>query len=372
MRCPGSVKLSLDAPKPKPTPYSIEGTKAHSCLEFLLLRYKDLRHAVLDAEKKWPKDMVQHALNTANAIHSARLKPSPTATGQTEQKVSLRTREEVIKGTLDFAWVDVFGTLTIIDYKYGQGVPVFAIDEEGEPNAQLMLYAAAVAQANEFEFEKVRLAVIQPRVWAASEDPVSTAEVSIKRLRVFLDEIDEAIERAKKPKAPLVPGDHCQFCPAKVTCPEISTTALERAHIAFDIDEGIQAAPEPKSFGANQLTSILDACDRLEYWIKAVRTHAHELAESGEKIPGYKLVAKKPQTSWIQGAEAKAHKLFGNQAFKATVKLLTPNQLAKVFKDEAEEFIKENTVSISSGTNLVSEMDKRSPLESGRNSVFDI
>ncbi len=368
LECLGSVELSKTAPPQKESPWALEGTRAHECLEYIVRRYGDRRSAKQEALSKWPSDMVEHCFNAADIIFSPKLRPSPDAELMMEQRVVLRS-VKAIYGTLDYAWVDHFGMLVVIDFKYGAGVTVFAENEEGEPNPQLMLYAAALASTHNFDFEKVRIAIIQPRVWAADEDPVSMRDVSIKELKEFIKRVEKAVAIASKPGAPLKAGDHCRWCPSVSTCPENSSKALTEAHVLFDIEEGIQAAPDPMLVTPETLPTLLEACSKLEVWIKAVRERAHRLAEDGEKIPGYKLVPKKAQRQWLPEAESAAAAKWKLEAFRLRTEFLSPAQLEKALGKEAKEFTAKYTVSLSSGATLVSESDHRSELI--RTSDFD-
>lgn len=360
MECPGSVELSKTAPPQASSPWAEEGTRAHECLEFIVKRYQDCKAARKEALEKWPSDMVDHCCNAADIIFSPKLRPVG-AELMLEQRVVLKGTKDIY-GTLDYAWLDHFGVLTVIDFKYGAGVTVFAENEEGEPNPQLMLYAAALASHHNYDFEKVRLAIIQPRVWDADEDPVSIREVPIPELKKFIKKVQQIVAIAMRPGAPLKAGEHCRWCPAVATCPENSKLALDQAHIAFDIEEGVQAAPDPMLVTAETLPALLEACGKLELWIRAVRERAYQMAEAGEKIPGYKLVARKAQRQWLPGAEAEAEKKWDWLAYKLEKTFLSPAQLEKSHGAEAKEFTKKFTVAISSGATLVSQNDKRSEL----------
>lgn len=369
--CPGSIALSKIAPPQKESVYAREGTRAHECLEFIVKRYHDLDNAVDAAFKKWPSAMVFHAKRTADLLFSDLLRPSPDAELLVETKVHMRSVKEV-SGTLDYAWVDHFGTLTVIDYKYGAGVTVHTEDERGNPNPQLMIYAAGAAAKFGYDFERVRIVIVQPRVYDKDEIPIQSTYVSIPKLKEFELKIADAVEAALEPDAVQVPGEHCRWCPGLTICEANSKKALVQANIAFDIeaDEGIEAMPVVPLLRNEDLPKLLDACDRLDFWIKAVRERSHQLAEDGVKIPGYKLVAKKAQTTWIETAEAAALKRFKLDAFKLEKKFLTPKQFLKSVGDEGIDFVKKYTLSISSGSHLVREDDKRSELVN--TSLFDI
>jgi hypothetical protein len=360
MNCPGSVALCEKAPPEKPSVYAEEGTKAHSCLEFVLqsfIKKKSLSGAVKKANEKFGDEMASHAAKSVDIIRS--MKPQGPAQLFCEERVNLTHVIPNGFGTLDAAWVQEFGDLVAIDYKYGAGVAVSPQEENGEPNPQLMLYAVGVARRHEYNFEKVVLAVIQPRIWTAEETGgLVSAEFPFEVLEEFEAKTVKAVKATQEKMAYLNAGSWCKFCPAASFCPEISTNALERSGVVFDLEKGIQATPEPKALTVESLSKILPACDLLENWIHEVRSQAYTLADRGEKIPGYKLVNKRANRVWTQGAEEKAKELFGEKVF-APPSFLSPAQLEKAIGKKGKDFTAEYTASVSSGTSLVAESDRR-------------
>ncbi len=369
MTCPGSIRLARTAPPQIESKYAREGTDAHECLEFIVKRYGALDLAKSEALAKYPVEMVDHALTAAFRLFSPDLRPSQTAKLLIETRVVLKSITHRMYGTLDYAWLDHWGTLTIADYKYGAGVEVLPV-EEGKPNPQLMIYALGLAAKYHFDFESVKLAIIQPRIWREDGDCLTAATLPIKALKDFELELFEAVKAANFADAPLVAGEHCRWCPAAATCPENSRKGLADANIAFDFDTGIQAAPQPVTLNVKTLPKILDACNQLENWIDAVRAHAYKLAEDGEKIPGYKLVAKRAQRVWLPEAETEAIKTFGLGVMSEPMpELLSPAQLEKKFGAAAKKFTPKFTSAVSSGFNLVPESAKGAPVLS--TTVFD-
>ena len=101
--------------------------------------------------------------------------------------------------------------LTVIDFKYGKGVPV-----DAEWNPQMMLYGLGALELFDalYDIETIRMVIYQPRL-----ESVSTWEISVKDLM-------EWVEMELKPKAVLAikgegeyhSGDWCRFCRAKNTC----------------------------------------------------------------------------------------------------------------------------------------------------------
>lgn len=365
MNCPGSVALSKKAPPQPESPHAKEGTDAHECLEFVVKRFKNPLQTKTEALKRWSTEMIDYAFLSAEHIFN--LRPSPSAKLLVEQRIFLKQISPKLFGTLDYAWVEDWGELVVIDYKYGAGVAVSPIDDRGEPNPQLMYYAAGLAHKHNYDFDSVKLAIIQPRVWQNDEDPVLIGETSIARIKKFEQEVRDAMKAAQRFDALLIAGDHCRFCPAAAICPENSKVALADAEIMFDVEQGLVAAPEPLMLTPETLGKILPACDKIETWIKAVREHAKTLAENGVKIPGQKLVPKRATRVWNSEAEKRAAEVFGKDIYEQ--RFLTPAQLEKKFGKLGKTFTSQNTASISSGTNLVPESDKRAELTS--TSVWD-
>jgi len=351
LNCPGSVRLSEKAPPQFESIYAKEGTDAHECLEFLVRRFSNLKSAAVEAKKKWPEEMVEHAVNSAE--HVLELSPGTGANLLIETRVSLKHISPKMFGTLDYAWVDDWGDLVVIDFKYGVGV-VNPLEDDGQPNPQLMYYAAGLLQKYGDGFGSLKLAIIQPRVFGDS--PLKVADVAISRIKEFEDKVRKAHTLAHRPDAPFKAGDWCKYCPAITICPENSQKQLVEAEIIFDIDDGIIANPEPLTLTAANLPKLLKAADQLELWIKAIREQAFNMATSGQKIPGYKLIEKRPTRVWTNTAEKEAVQVFGKDVYEQ--KLLSPAQLEKKFKHLGKEFTEKFTASISSGVNLVPESHK--------------
>jgi hypothetical protein len=356
LNCHGSIRLSRSAPAQKDSPYAIEGTKAHECLEYIVKRYSNIEKAKAEALKKYPEDMVEHALTSAKVIFD--LKPSKNAKLIIEERVHLKQVGPGLFGTLDYAWVDTWGELTVIDYKYGQGVAVYPADEDGRENSQLMYYAAGIAHKYNYEFDSVKLVIVQPRVWNEEGLIFREFKTTVGKLRKFEKEVKIAVAVSKTPNAILKAGDWCKWCPAATTCPEISDNQMRNADIFMNEESGALAVPEVKALSVERLPKILDACDILEGWIDKVREHAFNLAKDGTKIEGRKLVQKRTTRVWLPEAEKTAKKLYGDLAFSKP-ELLSPAQLEKAVGKEAKEFTDKHTTNISSGVTLVSESDKR-------------
>lgn len=365
LNCPASVALCDKAPPSKSSSYAEEGTTAHEVLEHILNAYINggkPRSTALMLKKKYPEEMVDHAMEAFRWIereHSARV----GATVLCETRCELPVSEPDQFGTTDAAIVELFGRLTVIDYKYGAGIPV-----EVEENSQLIYYALGLAHKYDYNFAEVEIVVIQPRA-EHERGPVRSWVTTIEHLQHWQSVFQNGIDTAKDPKAPFATGKWCRFCPAATICPEVSTRSLAQAKVDFEPFNGDAAALVPVHSETSGLSdfavaNILDAAPRIRAWLDAVEEHAAHAIERGESIPGYKLVAKRSTRKWVnpEKLEKKARRLFGDRAFSEP-ELLSPAQLEKALAGLRDPgvagFIADNTTSLSSGTTLVPDSDKR-------------
>lgn len=369
--CPGSISLSEDAPPQRESVYALEGTEAHSCLEFLLKNRSNFPGAMLMAKKKYPADMLEHGKEAALYIME-RSERMPDADFLCESRVDASPFTCADQfGTLDAAIVQEFGRLVVIDYKYGAGVAVDPEGYDGRGNSQLVYYALGISYAYEHNFSEVELVVIQPRAYHPSGNTTRSFVMSMDALLewedTFLDGVlfaqSAALHKGTNAfNAFLKAGDWCRFCPAATICPILKDEALRDAQIAFSDSHGIDSMPEPKLIQIPDLGVILDACDRLDSWIARVREHAFHVLNRGEEVRGFKLVQKKSTRRWRDEQEVanEARSLLGDAAFSAP-KLLSPAQLGKLLstRSNGRKWIERRTSSVSSGVTIVREDDKR-------------
>jgi hypothetical protein len=350
LACPGSIALSEKAPPSRDSVYSIEGTDCHTCLEEILKNPS--RRLVTESRllKKYPKEMVEDAAKVADII----LKRQELSGGELicEQKVDAGpfTRPGEF-GTLDAAIVQLFGTLEVIDLKYGFQVV------EPEENPQMIYYALAVAYEYEFNFETVRLTIIQPR--ASHEDGITRShDMTMEELAEWAITFKEGVDRALKKDALLKSGTHCKYCPAITICPKVSGEALAECKVAFSPVLDSLEVPEAKGLDADTIATILKHADAIEHWLGEVRAVAYTKIDNGGKVPGWKLVPKRANRKWLNAekTEAEAKKTFGDIAFNRALK--SPAQLEELAAD-AKPWVAKRCAAVSSGFTLAPEDDKR-------------
>lgn len=225
LNCPGSIALSEKAPPQKESSYAKEGTDAHTCFEVIAKNpTKDVTKMLM---RNFPNTMVRDALVSFNTM----VKESDMQSSfdfLCETKVSLEFVEPDMFGTVDAAFVEHYGTLYVWDFKYGAGRVV-----EPDNNSQLIYYALGLAHKFNFDFEKVVIGVIQPRI-IHKKGIARTWDISIPELRKWTDIFKEGVEAAKDPYADLKLGRWCFFCPAQSICPKALEKHYNEAQSEFD------------------------------------------------------------------------------------------------------------------------------------------
>lgn len=183
-------------------------------------------------------------------------------------------------------------TLYVIDFKYGQGVPVSA-----QENPQMLLYAlgAYLAYAILYPIAKIKVAIFQPRVGDPSE-----WEISLQDLLAWGDSIKPLAQKAFAGEGEYSPGEHCRFCRAKAQC---------RARAEHNLSLEVQFPLKPPIISNEEVGQILEKARNLSAWVKALEEYALSECLKGNEIPGWKVV------------EGRSTRVYANQdeAFKAIV-----------------------------------------------------
>ena len=319
MTCPGSVRMCEGIPDTS-SDASLEGTMMHTVSSHCLTRGTDAAGYVgvtdpetgliLQAEQA---QAVQTYVDTVRDI-------CETTGGKllVEQRLSIwhMTGEEDAHGTAD-AVIMTMDELIVIDAKFGRGVAV-----DAEENPQLMMYAAAAYVEHElaYDFKRVRMMIVQPRLNASPEWTIPVAE-----LNEFMEEVQISAELTRQPDAPLVvSAKGCQWCRAKATCPAITNQIMD------DFDEVV-----PETADERDLARVMANADMIEKWVKAVRAEVERRLLAGEPVPGYKLVqGKKGNRQWADPDAAeetlKSMRIKHDQMYD--YKLASPTSIEKLAK----------------------------------------
>lgn len=353
MACPGSVKLSLTAPPQARTQYAAEGTVAHAIAEQCLKKNKspvsfignriqqdgfwiDVTEEMIDAvsvylDTIWKdyKDMAPAELLIENAFDLSEVYPG-------------------MFGTNDAIIYQHFGKLRVYDYKHGAGVAV-----DVEENKQLMYYALGALLLG--DYDDIELIIVQPRA-LHKDGPVRRWATTGKRIYQFADELKEAARKTDEANPFLNPGDHCRWCPALAFCPAVRGKMEETALVDFAQP---LAMPTPDAMTPDQIRKALNFAGAIDEWVRSVQAYAQEQAQRGVAIPGYKLVKKRANRTWVD--EKKVEEAFsieyGDEIFNK--KLKSPAQMEKLIGKKGKTAVDVFTEIPDTGSVLVPEDDPR-------------
>ena len=100
-------------------------------------------------------------------------------------------------------------------------------------------------------------------------------------------------------------------------------------------------------------------------YLKSVEDYALDYANKGNKVEGYKLVARRSNRKWVD--EAVVQKKFGKISTRTVVEVLSPSQLETVLKTtmtgkEAKQVVEPLTFKPDTGNVLVPDDDAREPV----------
>lgn len=371
LACPGSVRLTADIP-PTSSKYADEGTAAHELAELCLKTDQNAadRIGTIITANGTPftvteemADAVQVYVDTVRQDYEV---AGATADMRLEQQFNLDWLYPGMFGRNDAMVGDeAFGILKVYDYKHGAGVLV-----EVENNPQLMYYGLGALKGS--GYDEVELVVVQPRA--------PHPKGSVRRWTISADDLmkwgEEVLlpgaKATEDPEAPLIAGEHCQFCAALPTCPAQKTYAMSIVPTVFD--ETPSAPPSPDVLTPVELRKILNAADLIESWLKACREHVHALLESGridvEEI-GYKLVAGRASRSWLDEQKAKEwlEAMLDEEAYTKP-SLVSPAQAEKLLKGATAKQAIKGMVQETRGKQLAPISDPREALPPTADLVF--
>ena len=333
LNCPPSVRLTERIPD-NGSIYAAEGSEAHALCEY------KLRQALsMDA---------QNPLDTPGSLQYYDTVMEDAATGyvsfvmeqleeikrtcvdpivMVEQRLNFSRWVQDGYGTGD-AVIVADGTLHVVDFKYGTGVPVSA-----EGNSQMRLYAlGALDMFGElYDIDTVVTTIYQPRLASISTDMISKTDLldwAENTLRPLADQ-------AYKGEGDLNAGSWCRFCKLRNTCRKRAEANLAVAQHDFKL---------PPTLSDEEIAVILDKLDDLISWAGDVKEYALNAVLHGTRFHGWKLVEGRSNRRYTDetavaqivsgtGHDPYEHKLLGITAME---KLLGKKQFATLLSDLVE------------------------------------
>jgi hypothetical protein len=145
------------------------------------------------------------------------------------------------------------------------------------------------------------------------------------------------------PNAPLVPGEsQCKYCRAKGSCSALASNVMKEIGVMFQpvtvttnvLDVAQQSAnKDPAVMSDDQIRQIMEAAPLMRQLIEGVEKEAQRRLESGQSIPGLKLVNGRGSRAWTLDDDQIAEKLIKMGIPKTAIyetKLVTPAKAEKL------------------------------------------
>ncbi len=372
MECPGSVNAERGLPDTK-SDAAIEGTAAHALADKALTKGLDcdvwheteLRVAYRDRDGveqfehvEVDDDMVEYVQQYVDYV---REKTGPDRMIEVQFSLAKLNPPEPMFGTSDVVWYNGAGAhMHVIDLKYGRGVMV-----DVHENEQLMYYALGAVVHLNVRPDKITVHIGQPR--GQHPDGIfRTYTFDYARLVQFKKDLFRAAVLTQAADAPLVVGQHCNFCKAMPTCPAQLRHSESVAMTEF-------SAETPQLMDVTQLTKeqlshIIQRSSIVEDFFKSVRSHVTDLLNAGEDVPGFKLVDGRANRKWAdeEKAEQLLSGLLGDDAHNR--KLLSVAQAEKALKKLSNTKLPPHMIQITRGRSLAPASSTKAALTP---SVFD-
>ena len=352
--CPGSVQMEDGIPD-KESVYAQEGTLAHEMSELKLKHYLDpkgfgkrkLNAAIkkLKENELYQAEMESYTDNYVDFIKEKALSFSSNPYIEIEKRVDFSRWVDGGFGTCDCVLIHG-STLSIIDLKYGKGVPVSA-----EQNEQLILYALGAYDAFNliYNLDKIELNIVQPRI-----NNFSTWEISLTELLLWGDYFKVQAEKALGGNGELVPSAKaCKFCKARDIC-----TARAKNNLSLESEIKLKPNEIPK----DKLYEYISRGEDIAKWVADLKAYALDMCLKGEDVKGLKAVAGRTSRSWTNQDEA-INKLIEGGIDEAIIYDKVPLTLAKLEKALGKQqfttLVGDMVVTSEGKPTLVFENDKR-------------
>lgn len=286
LACPASAIAAAAYPN-KDTAHTREGTLAHEVAEVIArarLDGADVSNCTW--EEGVTAEMIECAKGYADYIQEQIRDDS--AVVLLEQRVDFSPWVPGGFGTAD-CLIFQGKTLDVIDYKYGKGVAVSAVD-----NPQEKLYG--LGALNEYGFiydiEEIRLHIYQPRLNNVSRD-----DMTVDKLNGWAEKVAKPTAKtAASGKGKYSAGEHCRFCPHAGRCRTLTKTCSEYVET-----HGMRAAVPV--LAPWEVAEVLGMEPLVSLWLKRVREQALTTLLDGGEIPGYKAVAGRGSRAWTDDLE---------------------------------------------------------------------
>ena len=347
LACPPSA-VAAEAYTNEGTEFTREGTLAHEVAEV----YAKGGHITPESNnsKDITIEMIECATGYADYI---------------QEQIKHEDAIVLLEQRVDFSpWVpDGFGTcdciilqgetMTVIDYKYGVGVPVSA-----EDNPQMKLYA--LGALNDFglayDVTHIEMHIYQPRI-----NNISDCALMVEDLLEWAEQTVKPIaQKAVKGKGDYKAGEWCKFCPHAGRCRQLTEVCTEYVET-----HSLRVAVPV--LAPHEVAEVLAMEPLVALWLKRVKAQALSTLMEGGEVPGWKVVeGKMGNRKWTDELQV-AKKLLDSGYAKADfteTKLLSPAAMDKALGKKMVVELLDDMIDRSPGAPTVVPLnDKRPPLD---------
>lgn len=279
--------------------YAEEGTLAHKVAELKLRKYAiepmspRAYHTRLNKLKRdplWQNEMDDHTDTYLDYIKKVMLQYPTQPHVVAEKRLDLNKYAAKCFGTAD-CLILAGDTIHVIDFKYGQGVPV-----DAKENPQMRLYALGALEAYQFiySFTKVSMAIVQPRINNISEYEQSVDSLTKWGLEVVKPAASKALNGLG---SKFQPGEHCRFCRGKLQCRARNEYYAGMKTIVRENKDATQISME-------MLSRYIPLSEELKSWADDIKAYALTCCLDGMEVPGYKAVEGKGRREFTDQDEA--------------------------------------------------------------------
>ena len=348
LACPPSA-VAAEAYDDTGSDYAAEGTLAHEVAEWVASG-KSKKGPALNkgTEDGVTGEMLEHARAYRDYIQE-QLK-SDDAVVMLERRVDFSEYVPDGFGTCDCIIIQG-NTLTIIDYKYGRGVQVSAVD-----NPQMRLYALGALNdyGIAYDIERVEMHIYQPRI-----NNISTDDMTVEELTTWAEKVVKpTAAKAAKGKGEYKAGAHCKFCPHAGRCRALTKTCTEYVN-THGLRVGVPV------LAPHEVAEVLSMEPLVSLWLKRVKDQAMNTMLNGGDIPGYKVVeGRQGARRWTD--EHQVAELLDNAGYTrdeyTTTTIFSPAGMDKALGKKKVEELLGGCVERSPGSpTIVPASDKRPP-----------
>ena len=344
LNCPPSA-VAAEAYVNEGSEFTREGTLAHEVAEWIASGASKKHHLDKGQDDGVTAEMLECARNYSDYIQEQIR--SDDALVMLEQRVDFSPWVPGGFGTADCIIIQG-NTMDVIDYKFGKGVAVSAIDN---PQEKCYGLGALNDYGFAYEIEHVRLHIYQPRI-----NNVSVYELTADELLAWGDnEVKPVAEQAVQGKGKYNAGAWCKFCPHAGRCRTLTKVCSEYVHT-----HGLKA--KVPTLAPFEVAEILAMEPMISLWLKRVKDQALTSMLKGEQVPGYKVVAGRGSRNWADDIEVAATLSAAgySQEDYTETKLLSVAQMEKTLgKKKVAEVVGGHILTNTGAPTIAPETDKR-------------